>query len=349
MQHPIFIDDFLILLPLVLDHLTFGSLAIRCNAAMALSGFTLAKLHSPTISNYLRRQIFELVQTYIDGQTSRRNSLGADVRLPAVFQTALADEPFWEGKGPPFAISVTSCLIVLLDYSFYSSPKSLKFIFSVFARCSCHHRKFIRAFQPYMWKLAIWAFSRIPVTVTDEYDQTKISTFLDVRDRAYLILCQDLRHGLGSTLIATLLNARNPEEAREGAINDVQKALECTIALVNSDNASEITEGYAILCRFMSSIGVARCLLKGDDLGSLTAPSPALIDGSLLGSSVGSIAIPPQVSPIDQVRPLSETEASAHWEELSKIWISLVQQFLSGSMLEISVSRYTDPSKVIFE
>ena len=306
---------------------------------MALSGFTLAKLHSPVTSNYLRGRIFELVQTYMDEQISRRDSLGADIRLPAIFQAALAGEPFWESKGPLFAISVTSCLIVLLDYSFFSSPRSLKFIFSVFARCSGHHQKFIRIFQPHMWKLAIWAFSRIPITVTDENDQTEISTFLDVRDRAYLILRQDLKHGLGIALVSTLLSTGEPEGDREDATDDVQKALECAAALVNSDDVSEIREGYAILCRFMSGIGVLPSSFRSDDLGSpIIVPSTALVDGSLLGSSVGSIAIPPQASSIEQVRPLSETEASMHWEMLSKIWVSLVQQFLSGLMLELSVS-----------
>jgi hypothetical protein len=303
---------------------------------MALSGFALAKLRSPTTSNYLRGRIFELVQSYIDGQTSRRNSLGSDIRLPAVFQDALAGESFWEEKGPPFAISVTSCLIVLLDYSFYSSPRSLKFIFSVFARCSCHHQKFIRVFHPHMWKLAIWAFSRIPISVTDEIDQT---TFLDVRDRAYLILRQDLRHGLGTTLVTTLLYTGDIEEDREGGANDVQKALECASALVNSDNVSEIKEGYDILCRFMSGIGTPPSSHRKDDLGSpIIAPSPALIDGSLLGSSVGSIPILLQASSIEQVRPLSETEVTTHWEMLSKIWVSFVQKCLSGLMLELSVS-----------
>ena len=305
---------------------------------MALSGFTLAKLRSPTISNYLRGRIFELVQSYIDGQTSRQNSLGSDIRLPAVFQDALAGESFWEEKGPPFAISVTSCLIVLLDYSFYSSPRSLKFIFSVFARCSCHQRKFIRIFQPHMWKLAIWAFSRIPITVTDEIDQNEISTFLDVRDRAYLILRQDLRHGLGTTLVTTLLNTGEPED-REGVANDVQKALECASALVKSDNVSEMREGYDILCRFMSGIGIPPSSLGRDDLGSpIIGPSPALIDGSLLSSSMGSIPILPQTSSIEQVRRLSETEATMHWEMLSNIWVSLVQKYLSGLLLELSVS-----------
>ena len=305
---------------------------------MALSGFTLAKLRSPTISNYLRGRIVELIQSYIDGQTSRRNSLGSDIRLPAVFQDALVGESFWEEKGPLFAISVTSCLIVLLDYSFYSSPRSLKLIFSVFARCSCHHQKFIRAIQPHMWKLAIWAFSRIPITVTDENDETEISTFLDVRDRAYLILRQDLRHGLGTTLVTTLLNTGDSEQDREGAANDIEKALECASALVNGDNVSEIREGYDILCRFMSGIGISPSLLRSDLGSPIIAPSPALIDGSLLGSSLGSVPILPQASSIEQVRSLSETEVSMHWEILSKIWVSLAQKSLSGLMLELSVS-----------
>jgi hypothetical protein len=48
---------------------------------------------------------------------------------------------------------------------------------------------------------------------------------------------------------------------------------------------------------------------------------------------VGSIIILPQAS-IEQVKLLSETEASMHW----KICVSLVQNYLSGLMLELSVS-----------
>ena len=137
--------------------------------------------------------------------------------------------------------------------------------------------------------------------------------------------------------MTSLLNTGEPED-REGTTNDVQKALECVTALVNGENVSEIREGFAILCRFMSDVGVAPSLLRSNDLGSPIAPSPALIDGSLLGSDIGTITIPPRASCIDQVRPLSEMEASMYWEELSKIWLSLVHQFLLGSMPELSVS-----------
>jgi hypothetical protein len=52
---------------------------------------------------------------------------------------------------------------------------------------------------------------------------------------------------------------------------------------------------------------------------------------------MGSIIILPQAS-IEQVRPISETEASMHWEILSKIRVFLVKIYLSGLMLELSVS-----------
>jgi hypothetical protein len=52
---------------------------------------------------------------------------------------------------------------------------------------------------------------------------------------------------------------------------------------------------------------------------------------------MGSIIILPQAS-IEQVRPVSETEASMHWEILSKIRVFLVKIYLSGLMLELSVS-----------
>ena len=59
-------------------------------------------------------------------------------------------------------------------------PSALKFIFSVFVWYSCHLQKLIRAFRPHLWELAIWAFSRIPTTVTDDNDQTDFSMSLDV-------------------------------------------------------------------------------------------------------------------------------------------------------------------------
>jgi hypothetical protein len=148
---------------------------------------------------------------------------------------------------------------------------------------------------------------------------------------------RSLRHGLGTTLFMTSLNTGDSDEDREFVANDVQKALECASVLVNSDNISVIKEGHDILCRFMSRIGISSSSLRSDNLGSpIIAPSfsfSCFIDGSLLGSSVGSIIILPQAS-IEQVKLLSETEASMHW----KICVSLVQNYLSGLMLELSVS-----------
>ena len=91
--------------------------------------------------------------------------------------------------------------------------------------------------------------------------------------------------------VTILLNTGDPdsEEDRGGTVNDIQKALECAFSLVNSDNVSEIRGGNDILFRFISGIGIPPSSLRKDDLGgAIIAPSSALIDGSLLGSSVPS-------------------------------------------------------------
>ena len=164
---------------------------------MARSGFTLAKLRSPTISNYLSGWILDVVQE------------------------ALAGESFWEEKGPPFAISVTSCLIAFWTILTQAlGPLNSKFPSSHDAHATTRNSSvsFSR-----MWKLAIWAFSRIPITVTNESDQTEMSTFLDAHIWFYT---------QSWDTVTTLLNTGDLKRKEKVQQNDVQKALECASALV---------------------------------------------------------------------------------------------------------------------
>ncbi|KAF8158535.1 hypothetical protein B0H34DRAFT_807999 [Crassisporium funariophilum] len=330
-QHPILLETFVDLLPIVLDHLNSNSLELRIHAAFALSGFALAKINLASCSNRLHGQISEIVQGYLDVQTSRRKSLDLETFLPAMFKAALAAEDTWRGKGPSFAISVTSCLVVLLEYSLFSSPRSLKLTFAVLTQCAGHKK--LCAIQPSMWELLIWAFSRFPRTVDDGHTQDEIAGWEDIRERAFLVVRQELRHGLAINLIISLLNTQDRDKDVEGP-GGVDKALSVVAALVDGNDASGRSEGAAILHRFVSAIGAPGLPSHVNREILITVPR-VLVDGDLLGRNPGSIVISGGTRAIDEIRPLSETEALGHWDQLSNIWISLARQHLLGSSMEL--------------
>ena len=136
-SHPIFVDDFPVLLPLVL-HQPFGSLTIRCNAAMTLSGFTLVKLNSPAISNYdlssgpnFRTCTMYQWTNFEAKQLGRRSTTISDYLL--CFKLHWQASRFGKGKVQHLRYPSLPARF-LLDCPF--GLLLLKLVFSIYARCS---------------------------------------------------------------------------------------------------------------------------------------------------------------------------------------------------------------------
>ncbi|KAF8968954.1 hypothetical protein BDZ97DRAFT_1915653 [Flammula alnicola] len=326
-QHPAFVHSFIELLPLVLDHLNAESLELRIHAALALSGFAVAKLKSNVAKPYPGQQVIEVVQTYLDVQTSRRKSADSENRLPSMFKASLTSEQFWKGYGPSFTLSVASCFLVLLDYFFFSSPRSLKLVFSALTYCAGHKRDNVRAIQPEIWRILIWVFSRFPTKTDLGISQEDVDALQDTRDRAYLVVRQEMRHGLGVALISSLLPTDNYGER---ASADVKKVLEMASDLINCDDAISRDDGVKVLGRLLANIGAP-------------SPSPAeerrepdipfawtLVDGSLLSRSAREIHVPAIGADFQDLSPLSEEEVIGCWYDLRKAWVSAAQHRLSS-------------------
>jgi len=313
------------------------SLELRLKAAVAISGFAVAKLSSP--NQFPQAEIGKTLQQYLDAQTSRRRTAGSEYRLPSMFKAALADGEAWKGSGPAFAIGVTSCIVVLLDRFFFSSPRSIKLVFSVITLCAGHRKDNIRSIHPEMWRLLIWVFARIPITFDPQESPSDEGLRQDIRDPAFLIVRQELGHGLATGLIDVLLRADGVGERRK---DDVTRVMAILADLVKSDHAPSRDVGSAILCRLIASIGSSSLDRRHEGEHRDVRFARELIDGQLLSKSSREIRLTATETNdlIPELPPLLEDEVNHHWVPLSDIWASIIQQRLSlGFDLRVGISR----------
>ncbi|KIM35907.1 hypothetical protein M413DRAFT_449530 [Hebeloma cylindrosporum] len=324
-RHPSFSVAFSELLPSVLGHLNAESLELRLKAALAISGFAVAKLSSP--DQFPQTEIGKMLQQYLDVQTSRGRRAGSEHLLPSMFKAALADEEAWRGSGPSFAIGVTSCIVVLLDRFFFSSPRSLKLVYSVITLCAGHRKDNIRSVHPELWRLLIWVFARLPITFDPGDSPSDQSLRQDTRDPAFLILRQELKHGLATGLIDVLLRADGVGEKRK---DDVTRVMTILADLVKSDHAPSRDVGSAMLCRLIASIGSSSSDRTHGGERLDVRFSRELIDGQLLSKSSREIRVRATETNdlIPILPPLLEEEVNHHWIALADIWASIVQQRL---------------------
>ncbi|CAA7269069.1 unnamed protein product [Cyclocybe aegerita] len=338
-KHPRFIRPFLELLPIVLDHLNFGDLDIQMHAAYALSGFALAKLDANASPKFPLSQVAEIVQDYIDVQTAR-NKPRAEARLPAMFKAALEGDQHWQASGASFTLTVASVLIVLLDHHFFSKSRSLKLIFSLFPQIAGHRRSNVQNTLPEVWRIMIWAFSRFPRDVDGSRSVDDLTTLEETRDRCYRVVVQELRHGLGVDLVATLLRGSSTLDSYRRA-DDVGKAVSTLVDMVESKHVSCREDGRALLRRLSSGIGTPTSTSSASPVDRGVSFWRQLVDGSLLQQPARSISVPSTVIPVESILPLAEAEVVQHWDALSKAWISLVQRFLTDSSASLP-SDFTD-------
>jgi len=331
-KYPILQPQIIRFLPSVLRDLKIDDLDIRLSAIQVLSGFALAKhsqLDAPLPASTLY-QVSEAIHSYITKEHAK--FLPPDDLLPLIVKSAISDDPrsFWKKKGPSFAISLVSIFVVLLDYRVFTSPRSLKLVISVIQATAGSRWKRV-AVHSEMWKILLWAFSRIPRNDEDLKDPMAqgqdLEGWNDTRERAYRFLKQEFREGIGVAFVTILLHSeiggrRNHE--------DIGKALEIVQDLMKSERQAEKLDAILLLERLLSGIGIPLHGSEGERRLCVRF-SIELVDGSLAGKTFRDLTILPTAAPICDIRPLSEEEALSFWDKLSEIWSSGVQDFLLHS------------------
>jgi hypothetical protein len=184
-----------------------------------------------------------------------------------------------------------------------------------------------------MWKILVWAFSRIPRDGEDLKDPMAegqgLEGWSDTRERAYRVLKQDVRDGIGVAFVAMLLRC-GAGGRREG--EDVGRALEVIGDLIKCGGRAERADAVLLLERLMSGVGASLCGGGGGERRKVVLGfSRELVDGSLVGKARRELVIRPATTSIGDIEPLSEAEALLFWKELSEIWTLGVQDFFLQS------------------
>lgn len=282
------------------------------------------------------RDISHHVRSFIDSQSSKHKSVQTKARLPDIIMSALtANNPSHLNEGPKWAISVISSMIILLDASLFSHPRSLKLILPSLAQTLVHQRHFIQSLQPSAWKLLVWAFSRI--TLESRVAGDDDPPIPDTAEPAFLIVKQELGGGIGSALISALLGSADNDDMY---FKPVAKALGVIEEMVWGSCISKQNEGLSTLTCLLRSFGTSAKESQKWDRNSIL--DRALVDGSILQAKWDR----PQTAittsgefKFDGVRQLSEGEIVQHWDTLLAIWIKGIYLILADRR-PISVSSF---------
>ena len=312
-------------------------LDVRLAAVHALSGFAHCKhnLIDTSLTTPVFYQTAAAIHTYLTQEHSK--TLTPDNSLPLVVKSAIFDDSrFWKKKGPSFAISLVSALVILLDYQIFTSPRSLKLVFFVIQATAGSLWKRV-AVHSELWKMLLWSFSRIPSNDEDlKYSMPNgqdIEGWNDTRERAYRVLKQEVRDGIGVAFVAVLLHSQTDGR------REIGKALEIIEDMLKCDGLSERADAVLLLERLVNDIG-APLHDSGGERKLYVRFSEELINGSLVYKTFRDLSIQPTVTHIGHIQPLSEAEALSFWDQLSEMWSSIVQHFLlhSDDSLPVGIS-----------
>lgn len=316
-------------------------LDVRLQAVFALSAFAVSKFNISSASAFPCREVAETVHKYVDEQSLKYKALLPDNLLPAIVKSALSDSGrrFWRKKGPSFGISLASIISVLLDYRIFTSPRSLKLVFLVLSQVVGRSGR--NGVHTEMWKILIWAFSRIPTNekhledrMAQEWD---IDRWRDTRERAYRLLKQEVKNGLGISLVRVLLRCA-PHGKRD--LSDVEKAIALVEDLLTQGDGSAKHDAMMLLERLMSGIGAPPPSRTMEGVELEIVFSKDLLDGSLLRQNWTEANVTSTVVSTDDIQPLFEEEASAFWHRLSQCWFLIVQDLLQHSEGSLPVGLF---------
>ncbi len=321
----------------ILSQLSSVVLDVRLEAVVCLSAFAILKL-SPI--SFPHHKVAEAVHIYIKEEHSKQQA-DQFSSLPIIVKSALADDnrKFWQRKGPGFAVSLASMLLTLLDYRVFISPPALKLVFSVITETASRRWTHVNAHTE-MWKLLIWAFSRLPRKEKDLEDSMarmqSLNRWRDTRERAFRVVKQELKQDLGIALVGALLWC-TPDGVRE--TSDVKKAVEILEEMLIGEDEGVKRDVVLLLERLLSGIG-GQSQEKTEWKDVTVGFASGLVEGSLIGKTLRELTIQPAKIPFEGIRPLSEAEASAFWDRLSAIWVLIVQDFLVKTNDDMPVSLH---------
>lgn len=276
---------------------------LRCVVAL--------KLDSPDAR--WSQQIASQTASFIKSQTAKYKESQED-SLQGILSSAMNDtEGHSNKKGPLWASLMIACLICLSDAHLFTHPHSLKLFLSVLARATGHKRSYVRALHPHVWSCLVWCHSRLPDPSRNP--GTK-QAFGEIRKRAFLVLRQELKGGIATALIASLLSSPSFQ---------VIDILSIVKDLLSGSREAQVREGIKILVRLVSSVGLSPPSDPQNDVRNLRdIVFRDLFVGTFLDLPEEQIrALSDRLpSPDDRfIQPLPEIQIRENWKEFLQVWV----------------------------
>ncbi|KAF9441997.1 hypothetical protein P691DRAFT_779598 [Macrolepiota fuliginosa MF-IS2] len=307
-----FMDCLLPLYPSVLSLSTEDTPDVQVQALNTLRCIVSLKLDSPNAR--WSRKIASHTRSFIKSQAAK-HKFSQEGSIQDILSSAMKGDK--GNKGPLWASLVIACLICLADADLFVHPHSLKLFLSILAQATSHKRTYIRALHPHIWNCLVWCYSRLPLSTKD---LRAGQDFTETRQRAFLVLRQELKGGIAIALVASLLSTPTPSATSK----EIALALDVVKDLLSSSKERQMREGIRILGRLVSGVGSSSTADPQNDVRDL---SDIVIRDLFVGSFLDmeedemkalSGRLP---GPDDRfIRPLAENQIRENWKELLQLW-----------------------------
>jgi len=301
-----------------------NSSAIRLQAALALGRITQSLLDNSNCIHLDHRQATsDFVLNFLDRQCAKAASSKSS-GLHHIAQAALSTEEESEpGEGPIWLLSTIASLIILSDHYLFSHSRAFKFIIWLAGSALAHQRSVVRALVPHLWSCIVFVFARIP----DEDIRTKESVFL--------FLSQEPGGGIGSALVAALLNVSTTRASSSAeqvvSFDAVSRALKLVYDMAHTSNRHTSSDSLLLLHKLISGVGAPHAPALELSASPVKLPIP-LFDGSVITAGwdrLKSILRSIHCPPIAELRNLSEAEIIHHRTLLRSTWAQLARSRIS--------------------
>ena len=343
------------MLPTILERLTASSEANCVDAAVVLSGYALGLLSHSMPREDVKAKLREEVRNFMTRELpgSKDANPGVTHPFPAHLSRALTeDESRHDGRGTRWAVSVLCSLVVLSGYDVFVGTRFFKIVLDTLQQLSRSKLEISQALLACVWKAVIRSFAQIPrgdiSSVTAQTITSKHRISLPSKQAVFEIVKQELRHGVGACLVATLLHppsGRNPSRFTPVSSGDRAKAIVVLGEMVNHPSGKVYQEGVSILARLVSAIGDPKSAAASafnhwtpDDVpiklifsrDTLSPEAHNFSDALYQANRFDPLAI----------QPFSEEHIQRHWNALLAVWKTCVQREMKRpDYTSLSVSR----------
>jgi hypothetical protein len=301
------------LYPTVLVLSTNDTLDLQFQILKTLCCITALKLDNPD-TPWLRK-IALYTHKFIKSEASKSKA-SQDGSFQHILSSAMqGSQGSWKAKGPLWASLMVACLICLSDAELFIHPYSLKLFLTLLGRATNHKHTYVRALHPHIWICLVWCYSRL----LDSTEGLQALDAADTKNRAFLVLRQDLKGGIATALIASQLSdvSRPPQK--------IIAVLHVIKDLLSSSKESQIREGINILGRLVCDVGMS----SSADSQNSTRDFSQVVLRDLFVESLTDYPEKQARTLINRfpkpdpqfIRPLTENQIREHWEEFLQLWV----------------------------